>query len=178
MVQSAAPADSRMRDIDARPQPVSEPRLTVPGPPQFRPGSALSSKDHRTDRDASQRAPSKTVQSGEVSEVECFALGSLVLLATGVAVPVSAKRNRAAGILSHIQQVYAQLVSELAMDDEQRRAHARMPHLVTEQDYDRCIRARTGDGGLSSSRWVSSRAVRNRPRADRLAPSHDHRRKR
>jgi phospholipase C len=58
-----------------------------------------------------------------------------------VTVPRSTTPNPVAGTPSHIQQVMAQLVSELPSDAAQEQTHAVVPALTTEQDYDDYIRS-------------------------------------
>ncbi len=69
----------------------------------------------------------------------------------GVTVPTSKTANPVAGTPSHIQQVYAQLVSALPVPDTQGQTHAGMPALQTEQDYHDYIRSRT-------AAWTAARA--------------------
>lgn len=69
----------------------------------------------------------------------------------GVTVPAGPAKNPVAGTPSHIQQVYAQLVSALPVDDTQGQTHAAMPTLTTEQDYHDYIRTRT-------AAWTAGRA--------------------
>jgi phospholipase C len=59
-----------------------------------------------------------------------------------VTVPRSATPNPVAGTPSHIQQVMAQLVSELPADGTHAKTAAAVPALTTEQDYDDYIRSR------------------------------------
>jgi len=116
MMQSATPADSRTRNVDARPQPVSKPgrssctaaaRVAERDGGSIRHGESGVWRCCALDRDQHDQrkaiaptgrhhgAPAETAQSGEVSGNEC-ALGSLVLLAAGVAVPVSVPQRRSA----------------------------------------------------------------------------------
>jgi phospholipase C len=53
----------------------------------------------------------------------------------GVTVPASRIANPVAGTPSHIQQVFAQLVSTLPADNTQGQTHPSPPALTTEQDY-------------------------------------------
>jgi phospholipase C len=70
----------------------------------------------------------------------------------GVSLPTSRGANPVAGTPSHIQQVYAQLVSALPVNDTQGQTHAAMPALTTEQDYHHYIRSR-------SAAWTAARAT-------------------
>ena len=70
----------------------------------------------------------------------------------GIAVPKSKIANPVAGTPSHIQQVYAQLVSALPVNDTEGQTHAGMPALKTEQDYHDYIRSRT-------AAWTAARAT-------------------
>jgi phospholipase C len=69
----------------------------------------------------------------------------------GVVVPKSAVPNPVAGTPSHIQQVYAQLVSALPVNDTQGQTHSAMPTLTSEQDYHDYINSR-------SAAWTAARA--------------------
>jgi phospholipase C len=69
----------------------------------------------------------------------------------GVAVPASTTANPVAGTPSHIQRVYAQLVSELPVNDAQGQTHSGMPALTTEQDFHKYIGSRT-------AAWTAGRA--------------------
>ncbi|WP_267223250.1 alkaline phosphatase family protein [Dyella silvae] len=60
----------------------------------------------------------------------------------GVTVPTSKGTNPAAGTPSHLQQVYAELVSQLPVSDAKDSAPAALPMLGTEADYDRYIEQR------------------------------------
>jgi phospholipase C len=78
-------------------------------------------------------------------------LGGVLTLATprtddplaGVTAPVSSGANPAAGEVSHIQQVGAQLASELPVPNEQLRSAPVLPAMHTPADYDSYIAART-----------------------------------
>jgi phospholipase C len=70
----------------------------------------------------------------------------------GVTVPAAPAKNPVAGVPSHIQQVYAQLVSGLPVEDTQGQTHAAMPTLKTEQDYHDYIRTRT-------AAWTAGRSA-------------------
>ena len=70
----------------------------------------------------------------------------------GVTVPASRTANPVAGTPSHIQQVFAQLVSTLPVNDTQGQTHAAVPALTTEQDYHDYIRSRT-------AAWTAARAT-------------------
>ncbi|HXY45548.1 MAG TPA: alkaline phosphatase family protein [Acidimicrobiales bacterium] len=69
-----------------------------------------------------------------------------------VVVPTSTGANPAAGTPSHIQQVQAQLVSELPVPHATGEAELGTPKLVTENDYDTYIRTRT-------QAWKASRGA-------------------
>lgn len=69
-----------------------------------------------------------------------------------VTVPVSKTANPIAGTPSHIQQVYAQLVSQLPVNGAKGQTRAAMPMLTTEQDYHDYIRSR-------SAAWTEARAT-------------------
>jgi phospholipase C len=69
----------------------------------------------------------------------------------GVTVPAAAAVNPVAGTPSHIQQMFAQLVSTLPVDDAQGQTHAAMPALRTEQDYHDYIESRL-------TAWTAARA--------------------
>jgi phospholipase C len=60
----------------------------------------------------------------------------------GVVVPTSAAPNPAAGVPSHLQQVQAELVSQLPLPPEQRVATPRLGALRTEADYEGYVRSR------------------------------------
>ena len=61
----------------------------------------------------------------------------------GVVVPVAAEQNPNANEPSHLQQVHAELVSQLTVPDENGGAHHTMPPLKTNSDYSAYIRNRT-----------------------------------
>ncbi|HEY2624004.1 MAG TPA: alkaline phosphatase family protein [Dyella sp.] len=61
---------------------------------------------------------------------------------TGVVVPRSRGANPAAGLPSHLQEVYADLVSRLPVADASGRAHDELPTLRSEDDYSRYIEGR------------------------------------
>jgi len=61
----------------------------------------------------------------------------------GVVVPVASGTNPDEDRPSHLQQVHAELVSQLPVPDEQGGAHHTMPVLKTSADYSAYIRART-----------------------------------
>jgi phospholipase C len=61
----------------------------------------------------------------------------------GVTVPVAAERNPNATKPSHLQQVHAELVSQLPVPDGRGGVHHTMPPLETNSDYRNYIRART-----------------------------------
>ncbi|RDI99894.1 phosphoesterase [Dyella solisilvae] len=60
----------------------------------------------------------------------------------GVVVPTSKGANPAAGQPSHLQQVYAELVSRLPVPDQKGGTHHELPPLRTEQDHTRYIAER------------------------------------
>jgi phospholipase C len=68
----------------------------------------------------------------------------------GVAVPVSSGANPSANQPSHLQEVYADLVSRLPVPDAQQGTHRPPPKLQTGYDYDRYIKERL-------SAWKASR---------------------
>jgi len=68
----------------------------------------------------------------------------------GIVVPTSAVQNPAAGTPSHLQQVQAELVSQLPVPDAQGGVRHRMPALHTEADHSAYIRQRT-------AAWQASR---------------------
>jgi phospholipase C len=70
----------------------------------------------------------------------------------GVTVPASRIANPVAGTPSHIQQVFAQLVSTLPADNTQGQTHPSPPALTTEQDYHDYIRSRY-------TAWTAARAT-------------------
>ncbi len=61
----------------------------------------------------------------------------------GVVVPVSTGPNPAAGEVSHIQQIEAQLVAALPVDDAEGRAHAGPPAVMSEGVYEDFIAQRS-----------------------------------
>lgn len=69
----------------------------------------------------------------------------------GVTVPTATGSNPAADKPSHLQQVHAELVSQLNVPDEHGGMHHKMPVLRTNHDYQEYIRART-------AAWKHSRA--------------------
>ena len=68
----------------------------------------------------------------------------------GVVVPTSGGANAAAGVPSHLEQVHAELVSELPLSPDERTATPPLADLKTPADYDGYIRTRT-------ARWKASR---------------------
>jgi phospholipase C len=60
----------------------------------------------------------------------------------GVTVPVAAVKNPDANRPSHLEEVYADLVSQLPVPDAQGGTHHTMPTLVTSSDYENYIRGR------------------------------------
>jgi phospholipase C len=62
---------------------------------------------------------------------------------SGVVVPVSTGTNPAAGEVSHIQQIDAQLTAELPVPAEQLRSAAVLPAMATPADYDEFTSSRT-----------------------------------
>nr|WP_253937661.1 alkaline phosphatase family protein [Dickeya dadantii] len=69
---------------------------------------------------------------------------------TGVTVPSSTGKNPAQGMPSHLQQVHAELVSELPVSDAQGGMHHQMPDMTTAAEYADYISQRTQD-------WLNSR---------------------
>ncbi|NPE56555.1 phosphoesterase [Dickeya dadantii] len=69
---------------------------------------------------------------------------------TGVTVPSSTGKNPAQGMPSHLQQVHAELVSELPVSDAQGGMHHQMPDMTTAAEYADYIRQRTQN-------WLNSR---------------------
>jgi len=69
----------------------------------------------------------------------------------GVSVPTSSGANPAAGVPSHLEQVHAELVSQLPLSPEQRSTTPPLADLKTPADYDDYIRTRT-------ARWQASRS--------------------
>jgi phospholipase C len=68
----------------------------------------------------------------------------------GVVVPIAAEHNPAENEPSHLQQVHAELVSQLPVPDGARGTHHAMPALRTNADYAAYIRSRT-------AAWKASR---------------------
>ncbi|ULU27762.1 alkaline phosphatase family protein [Dyella terrae] len=89
-------------------------------------------------------------------------VGNVLTLATprtddplaGVTAPTSKGKNPAAGEPSHLQEVYAELVSQLPVLDAQGDTHHAMPALTTEADADHYIAERL-------AAWKASRATRS-----------------
>ena len=73
----------------------------------------------------------------------------------GVAVPVSSGANPSASRPSHLQEVYADLVSRLPVPDARDGTHRPPPRLETGYDYDRYIKERL-------SAWKASRKTAKR----------------
>jgi len=71
----------------------------------------------------------------------------------GVVVPTSTGANPSANRPSHLQEVYADLVSRLPVPDEANGTHHLPPKLVTGDDYDRYVRERL-------AAWKASRQGR------------------
>jgi phospholipase C len=71
----------------------------------------------------------------------------------GVVFPVATGRNPDEDRPSHLQEVHAELVSQLPVPDDQGGAHHTMPSLKTNSDYKAYIRART-------NAWKASRRHR------------------
>ncbi|GLQ95063.1 alkaline phosphatase family protein [Dyella acidisoli] len=69
---------------------------------------------------------------------------------TGVAVPASKGTNPSANKPSHLQEVYADLVSSLPVPDAEGDTHRLPPRLETDYDYDRYIKERV-------AAWKASR---------------------
>lgn len=61
---------------------------------------------------------------------------------SGITVPVSSGTNPSANVPSHLQEVYADLVSRLPVPDAQDGTHRPTPKLETGYDYDRYIKER------------------------------------
>lgn len=74
----------------------------------------------------------------------------------GVAVPVAAGQVPGANLPSHLQQVYAELVSQLPVPDENGGTHHTMPALKTSEDYTTYIRNRTNAWKASRTRRASA----------------------
>lgn len=74
----------------------------------------------------------------------------------GVAVPVAAGQVPGANLPSHLQQVYAELVSQLPVPDENGGTHHTMPALTTSEDYTTYIRNRTNAWKASRTRRASA----------------------
>lgn len=68
----------------------------------------------------------------------------------GVTVPVAAATNPDEDRPSHLEEVYAELVAQLPVPDEQGGIHHTMPQLKTSSDYENYIRTRT-------QAWLESR---------------------
>jgi phospholipase C len=89
-------------------------------------------------------------------------LGAVLTLSTaraddplaGVSVPVSTGTNPSAGKPSHLQEVHAELVSQLSVPDRKGGTHHRMPKLRTGEDYDAYIRSRTEAWKASRAKWI------------------------
>jgi phospholipase C len=75
----------------------------------------------------------------------------------GVVVPVATGQNPDEDLPSHLQQVHAELVSQLPVPDAQGGTHHTMPVLKTSADYAAYIRART-DAWKASRRQKASPA--------------------
>jgi phospholipase C len=73
----------------------------------------------------------------------------------GVTVPVAAGANPDEDKPSHLQQVHAELVSQLPVPDEKEGAHHAMPVLTTNSDYKAYIRERTAAWQASRQRNVA-----------------------
>ena len=65
------------------------------------------------------------------------------MLFRSVTVPVATGANPDEDKPSHLQQVHAELVSQLPVPDEEGGAHHTMPRLTTNSDYKAYISART-----------------------------------
>ncbi len=78
----------------------------------------------------------------------------------GVSVPTSTGVNPAAGTPSHIQEVYAQLVSALPVDGTHGQTHAAMRTLTTEQDYHAYIKLRTAAWAAAREGATAVRSAR------------------
>jgi phospholipase C len=77
----------------------------------------------------------------------------------GVAVPVASGQNPDEDQPSHLQQVHAELVSQLPVPDADGGEHHTMPPLKTSADYANYIRARTNAWLASKRRKASSTAA-------------------
>jgi len=74
----------------------------------------------------------------------------------GVTVPVATGVNPNQDIPSHLQEVYAELVSQLPIPDGQGGTHHEMPRLTTNAEYKAYIRARTEAWRASRQRTTPS----------------------
>jgi phospholipase C len=74
----------------------------------------------------------------------------------GVVVPVATGQNPDADRPSHLQQVHAELVSQLPVPDAEGGAHHTMPELRTGADYTNYIRTRT-------AAWKAAKAAAATP---------------
>ncbi|HEX4809834.1 MAG TPA: alkaline phosphatase family protein [Bryobacteraceae bacterium] len=73
-----------------------------------------------------------------------------------VIVPVATGQNLDENRPSHLQEVYAELVAQLPVPDDQGRTHHTMPQLRTNSDYKAYIRARTEAWQAARKRSASS----------------------
>ena len=77
----------------------------------------------------------------------------------GIVAPVSSGANPAAGEVSHLQKVQAQMVADLPVPDEQLIGKPALPAQRTPADYDHYIEARTGA-------WKAARDAGQAPAGD------------
>jgi phospholipase C len=75
----------------------------------------------------------------------------------GVKVPVATSKNPDADKPSHLQQVHAELVSQLPVPDAEGGTHHSMPELKTNADYSNYIRTRTAEWKAAKAAAVSAR---------------------
>jgi phospholipase C len=75
----------------------------------------------------------------------------------GVVVPVATGVNPDADRPSHLQEVYAEQVSQLPVPDKKGGTHHKMPQLTTGSEYDAYIRSRTEAWRASRHRRASSK---------------------
>ena len=76
----------------------------------------------------------------------------------GVVAPVSAGGNPAAGEVSHLEQLHAQMVADLPVPDEQLVGQPALPNMATPDDFKNYIETRT-------QRWKDARDAGQAPRA-------------
>ena len=98
-------------------------------------------------------------------------LGNVLTLSTprtddplaGVVAPTSSGANPAAGEVSHLQQLHAQMISDLPVPDEQLIGQPVLPNQHTPADLAHYISART-------STWMSARDAGQAPAGARAEP--------